>query len=178
MTQESLFGKEELPETEHEQHWKEMPEYSHKDMRPEYQLIVSFKNVEDLLAFGEHIGQKLTRKTQSIWYPEVGIDRYMDKRYVDERELYANAAGKAYGDAVNTEFEKGISEDLFPDNPEKAKDFQVALEESRDELREKQQEEVGEAMTFCPECAGAGSVTYDEFSQTCHDCGGTGMVTQ
>jgi len=64
--------------------WVGMPEYSHKDLKPIKQLIISFESYDDYFQFSELVGQKLTRKTQSIWFPEVKIDRYITKRYSDE----------------------------------------------------------------------------------------------
>jgi len=70
-------------EDEREREWKDMPEFIQDDLTPFQQVIVSFKNKEDRDAFAKMIDQKLTYKTQSVWYPKVEIDRLMDKRYVD-----------------------------------------------------------------------------------------------
>jgi len=67
-----------------EEHWNGMPEYSHKDLSPKFQIIVSFENYEDVQKFAKLVDQRLTPKTQSIWYPEVEIGRYANKRYTDE----------------------------------------------------------------------------------------------
>lgn len=71
-------------ETGQEEEWYGMPEYIHKKMTPEYQIIVSFANREDMKKFAELIKQPITIKTQSVWYPEAEISRYSDKRYIDE----------------------------------------------------------------------------------------------
>ena len=36
--------------------------------------------------FAELVGQNITPSTKSIWYPEVQITRFMNKRYIDEEE--------------------------------------------------------------------------------------------
>jgi len=61
--------------------WTGMPEFKQDDLTPVRQLIVSFRNQEDVQAFAEHIGQQITEKTRSLWFPKAEIDRLMDKRY-------------------------------------------------------------------------------------------------
>lgn len=61
--------------------WEGMPEFDQKDKTAFKNLIVNFKDSEDINKFSELIGQKITEKTRSIWYPEVEIERYMDKTY-------------------------------------------------------------------------------------------------
>src|SRR5262245_7577843 len=50
--------------------WQGMPEYSHEDLAPTRQLIVNFATPEDVVLFVNHIGQKITARTQFIWYPQ------------------------------------------------------------------------------------------------------------
>ena len=61
--------------------WEGMPEFNQEDKTPQKQIIVSFKNEKDMQLFSELIGQKLTNKTRSIWYPKAEIEKYIDKRY-------------------------------------------------------------------------------------------------
>ena len=75
----TLFDKGEWWEDE----WQGMPEFVQEDQSPTKQIIVSFASYDDMRAFGELIGQKLTPNTQSVWYPKAEIGRYADKRYVD-----------------------------------------------------------------------------------------------
>lgn|SRR5574341_665839 len=70
--------------------WQNMPEYSHEDLEPKYQIIVSFACAADVEDFGRAIGQELSasdaaRQLPSIWYPEQEIGRYANKRYVEEK---------------------------------------------------------------------------------------------
>ncbi len=64
--------------------WVGMPEFVHEDLAPIKQLIISFATKEDFEEFSELIEQKLTSKTQSVWYPTAVIDKYMDKIYINE----------------------------------------------------------------------------------------------
>ena len=78
--QESLFPEF---ENEWEREWHDMPEFIQENKAPIKQLIISFKNFDDYKEFGKLIEQPITPKTQSVWYPAVEIERYMDKRYVN-----------------------------------------------------------------------------------------------
>ncbi len=64
-----------------EKEWRGMPEFIQEDLSPTKQLIINFESEKDYNDFAELIGQKLTLKTQSVWYPEAEIGRYINKRY-------------------------------------------------------------------------------------------------
>jgi len=49
--------------------WQDMPEFVQLKQEPYAQVIVRFHSQEDLDGFAKLIGQKLTRKTKSIWHP-------------------------------------------------------------------------------------------------------------
>lgn len=61
--------------------WKGMPEFDQEDKTGAKQLIVHFKTTEDVESFARLVGQTVTEKTRSIWFPKAEIERYMDKRY-------------------------------------------------------------------------------------------------
>lgn len=61
--------------------WNGMPEFEQEDKTAARRIIVNFKSDADVEAFGKAIGQSMTDKTRSIWFPPVPIDRLMDKRY-------------------------------------------------------------------------------------------------
>lgn len=69
------------------QEWIGMPEFNHKNMAPCKQLIVNFERTEDIQEFARLLCQKVTETTRSIWFPEVSIERYSDKRYNDESAI-------------------------------------------------------------------------------------------
>lgn len=58
-----------------------MPEYSHTDLEPAQTVKVHFANADDREKFSALVGQKITEKTRSLWYPQASIGHYTDKRY-------------------------------------------------------------------------------------------------
>jgi hypothetical protein len=84
MSQDSLFRDDDAPAWKDE--WQGMPEFVQEQQRPFAQIIVRFRNQEDLDEFAQLIGQKLNAKSQCTWHPERPLRRYT-KRYVDESEL-------------------------------------------------------------------------------------------
>lgn len=91
----SFLGMNDIPETEEElnaelaaldpkKYWKGMPEYVVEDQEPRKQLIISFRSEEDMLKFGETVlGQKLTPKTKSVWWPAKEKDNNSLKRWIE-----------------------------------------------------------------------------------------------
>lgn len=55
------------PDWKHE--WKNMPEFVQNKKEPHAKIIIRFESEEDLQEFAKIIGQKLTKKTKSIWHP-------------------------------------------------------------------------------------------------------------
>jgi len=49
--------------------WKGMPEFMQEKQEPYAKIIVRFDTEESLQEFSNLIGQKLNRKTKSIWHP-------------------------------------------------------------------------------------------------------------
>ncbi len=66
------------------QEWIDMPEFHMEDLSSYRKLFVHFRNEEDVQKFAELIGQTITPKQKSLWFPEMPPRRYADKRYVDE----------------------------------------------------------------------------------------------
>jgi hypothetical protein len=51
-------------------HWTDMPVFDQQDLMPIKQVIVSMMTEEDVIAFAELIGQRLTlRGKSSVWFP-------------------------------------------------------------------------------------------------------------
>ena len=50
--------------------WTDMPEFEQEDKSGYQQLIINFLDGEAVNEFSELIGQKITEKTKSIWYPK------------------------------------------------------------------------------------------------------------
>jgi hypothetical protein len=64
--------------------WQDMPEFIQEDLTSERKLIVHFRNNADLIKFAELIGQRITQKQPSLWFPQMEIRKASDKRYTDE----------------------------------------------------------------------------------------------
>ena len=80
-----LFNQDELDDIMRE--WQAMPEFSHQNLEPWKQLIVSFACPEDLATFARLVEQPIQATTRSIWYPAATIESYADKRYNDEPSI-------------------------------------------------------------------------------------------
>jgi hypothetical protein len=61
--------------------WTDMPEFNQEDKTPIRQLIVSFKNEDDIKSFAKLLNQQITDKTKSLWFPEVKNAKQFDKTY-------------------------------------------------------------------------------------------------
>lgn len=80
--QETLFGSDDdftvaWPE------WKGMPEFLQEDLTAWKSIILNFESRADMDTFSNLIGQNLTTRTRSIWYPQAEIGHLVDKRYRD-----------------------------------------------------------------------------------------------
>jgi len=53
-----------------QKHWRGMPAFDQRDMTPMQTIMVHFRNAEDRDAFGKLIGQTITPKTKSVWFPK------------------------------------------------------------------------------------------------------------
>jgi hypothetical protein len=65
--------------------WVGMPEFKHEKQEPYSKIIFRFENEDDLQEFATLIGQKLTSKTKSSWYPFKPHRRGYKKIWVDEK---------------------------------------------------------------------------------------------
>ena len=81
MNTKNLF--EDLPESWQEE-WKGMPEYVQEDLTPRRVLNVRFRNDEDVAAFEALMGQKISLKQKTLWFPFAEPRRASIYRYVDE----------------------------------------------------------------------------------------------
>src|SRR5579864_8900578 len=60
-------------------HWVGMPEFVQKDLAAHRKIIVNFTDAAGVLKFAKLIGQNITSKTKSVWFPKVENDKYQDK---------------------------------------------------------------------------------------------------
>jgi hypothetical protein len=79
--QQALF---ELNDLAYQKEWQDMPEFSLQDKEPYKQVIVSFRSEKDMEEFAKLVGQKITDRTQSLWFPKATIEQYINKRYSAE----------------------------------------------------------------------------------------------
>lgn len=65
--------------------WRGMPEFVQERSREYAKLTIRFRSEEDLQDFARLIGQKLNKKSQCTWHPELkrGELGNSGKRYVD-----------------------------------------------------------------------------------------------
>ena len=71
-------------EDDWEKEWKGMPEFVQEDKTSVKSIHVHFASYEDMEEFAKLIGQVISKKTRSIWFPKADIGHIADKRYVDE----------------------------------------------------------------------------------------------
>jgi hypothetical protein len=65
-------------------YWKGMPEYDQNDNPPWKQIYLNFRNEQDYNDFAKLIGQNLTDKTKSIWFPKLDIEENSLHRWIVE----------------------------------------------------------------------------------------------
>lgn len=63
------------------EHWGGMPEFQQRDLMPKQTLMVHFANDDDRRAFAQLVGQTITERTKSIWYPKAEIGHFAGKAY-------------------------------------------------------------------------------------------------
>lgn len=68
----------------YKQEWQNMPEFIQEKQEPFAKIIIRFANEKDLDEFSKLIGQKLTKKTKSIWHPQLVRGINSGLKYVDE----------------------------------------------------------------------------------------------
>lgn len=72
-----------LPPTDANAEWQGMPQFDQQDKTAYRHIVMNFRSDEDVAKFGELIGQSVTEKTRSLWYPAAEIERLMTKRYTE-----------------------------------------------------------------------------------------------
>jgi hypothetical protein len=62
--------------------WVGMPEFVQLKQEPYAKIVVRFETQEALEDFEEKIGQKLTKKTKSIWHPYKAHRRQVQMEFI------------------------------------------------------------------------------------------------
>lgn len=65
----SLWGDDDKPTEGWREHWQGMPEFVQEKQEPFATLILRVETEDDLRELSARLGQKLTPKTKSIWFP-------------------------------------------------------------------------------------------------------------
>ena len=73
----------ELGSNDPDAHWVGMPEFVNEEKKPYAKIIIRFDSQADLDEFSNIIGQKLTKKTKSMWHPAL-------ERGTTTRKVYSN----------------------------------------------------------------------------------------
>ena len=64
--------------------WVGMPEFVQDDLSPFRVINVRFRNAQDVAKFEELMGQRITEKQKTIWFPYAEPRLRAHLRYVDE----------------------------------------------------------------------------------------------
>lgn len=71
-----------IPGDEKETEWRGMPEFNQPDNGAIRQIIVSFDSQEGIDEFVKLVGQNITKKTKSIWFPKREKNDVVDLFYI------------------------------------------------------------------------------------------------
>jgi hypothetical protein len=74
----------EWPPEFYEKHWQNMPSYDQPKNSAYRQLIINFENEDAVKAFSDLVGQNLTKKTKSIWFPKREQNNVSDLFWIEE----------------------------------------------------------------------------------------------
>lgn len=84
--------------TDPAEHWVDMPEFEQEDERSFRKLIVHFENAEDAASFFRIIGQEVTDKTKTIWFPAHERNKLKDLEYAGEPAAQGGEGEGGQGD--------------------------------------------------------------------------------
>ena len=67
-------------------HWKQMPAYTQEENKAFKQIIMSFRTKEDYEEFQVKLGQRMTVKTKSAWYPHLDVTANSLLRWMEDEK--------------------------------------------------------------------------------------------
>lgn len=67
-------------------HWKQMPAYTQEENKAFKQIIMSFRTKEDYEDFQVKLGQRMTVKTKSAWYPHLDVTANSLLRWMEDEK--------------------------------------------------------------------------------------------
>lgn len=65
--------------------WEDMPEFEHEDKTAFRSITCHFHDQKAVDDFAKRNEKSVTDATRMIWFPEIEIEAYIDKRYADEK---------------------------------------------------------------------------------------------
>lgn len=69
-----------------EQEWEDMPEFIQEDKEPLQKIVLNFEFYEDVKEFGILIGQNVSPRTNSLWFPKQERIEPKNFLYVNEND--------------------------------------------------------------------------------------------
>ena len=69
---------------DYEKEWEGMPEFEQEDLSAIKMIKVNFATIADMDTFSDLVGQKITERTRSIWFPKAELLSQTNKVYQDE----------------------------------------------------------------------------------------------
>lgn len=66
------------------EHWWGMPAFVQGDARPTQRITMNFMTWDDVAEFGRRLGIRVTRATDTAWFPQESIDKPSEWEYSDE----------------------------------------------------------------------------------------------
>lgn len=86
--EDNLFEENQVGKTDDwREEWKDMPEFVQNKQEPYAKIIFRFDNEESLQDFAKLIGQKLTNKTKSAWFPFKSHFQKTKMKWIDSNQL-------------------------------------------------------------------------------------------
>lgn len=82
---ENLRLERQFGENDPSAEWQGMPEFDQVDKTAFRSLAIHFKDQAAVDKFARLIKQKITPNTRFVWFPEIEIETYADKRYANRR---------------------------------------------------------------------------------------------
>lgn len=64
------------------EHWQGMPNFNQQELMPDSSVVVHFANQIDRANFAKLVGQTITDRTKSLWYPRAEIGHMANKLFV------------------------------------------------------------------------------------------------
>jgi ParB-like chromosome segregation protein Spo0J len=71
----------EYGENDADAEWQGMPEFDQEDQMAFRDIVIHFRNEDDVADFARLVGQKISPQTKFLWHPQNEVQVYRDKRW-------------------------------------------------------------------------------------------------